>query len=116
MRPTAFISYSWDSDTHKKWVSDLGTRLRADGIDTKLDQWHAIPGDQLPHFMEREIRENQYVIIVCTPKYKVKSDDRKGGVGYEGDIMTPRCSLRRIIKSSFLFLRPSPGRTLRPLG
>ena len=28
------------------------------------------------------------MIIVCTPKYKERSDARKGGVGYEGDIMT----------------------------
>jgi len=38
--------------------------------------------------MESEIRRNDFVIIVCTPKYKVKSDTRTGGVGYEGDIMT----------------------------
>ena len=38
--------------------------------------------------MEREIRENDYVLIICTPNYKLKSDQRKGGVGYEGDIMT----------------------------
>lgn len=86
--PTAFISYSWDSDNHKQWVRDLSTRLRSNGVDVKLDQWHAVPGDQLPHFMEREIRENDYVLIVCTPNYKHKSDNRAGGVGYEGDIMT----------------------------
>jgi len=28
------------------------------------------------------------VLIVCTPKYKLRSDGRIGGVGYEGDIMT----------------------------
>ena len=38
--------------------------------------------------MEKEIRENNYVLIICTPNYKLKSDERKGGVGYEGDIMT----------------------------
>lgn len=86
--PTAFISYSWDNDPHKEWVAQLAARLRNDGVDTHLDQWHAIPGDQLPHFMEREIRENQFVIVVCTPNYKRKSDNRAGGVGYEGDIMT----------------------------
>ncbi|MCK5036508.1 MAG: toll/interleukin-1 receptor domain-containing protein [Candidatus Sabulitectum sp.] len=86
--PKAFMSYSWDGDEHKAWVSTLSTRLRADGVDVKLDQWHAIPGDQLPEFMEREIRENDFVIIVCTPKYKAKSDSRTGGVGYEGDVMT----------------------------
>jgi hypothetical protein len=86
--PTAFVSYSWDSDGHKEWVAKLATRLRADGIDVKLDQWHLVLGDQLPRFMEKEIQENDFVLIVCTPNYALKSDGRKGGVGYEGDIMT----------------------------
>lgn len=86
--PKTFISYSWDDDSHKDWVLQLATDLRNDGVETILDQWHAVPGDQLPAFMEREIRENDYVLIVCTPNYKLKSDQRKGGVGYEGDIMT----------------------------
>lgn len=86
--PKVFISYSWDSPVHKAWVKDLATRLRADGIDVTLDQWAAAPGDQLPKFMETAIRDNSYVVIICTPNYKKKSDERKGGVGYEGDIMT----------------------------
>jgi len=86
--PTAFISYSWDDEAHKEWVKQLATQLRHDGVDARLDHWHAVPGDQLPEFMEREIRQNDYVLIICTPKYKEKSDKRAGGVGYEGDIMT----------------------------
>ena len=86
--PKAFVSYSWDDAPHKERVATLATELRGDGIETMLDQWHAIPGDQLPAFMEKEIRENDYVLITCTPNYKLKTDERKGGVGYEGDIMT----------------------------
>lgn len=86
--PKAFVSYSWDDDFHKEWVAELATKLRSDGVETILDQWHAVPGDQLPAFMEKEIRENDYVLIICTPNYRQKSDQRKGGVGYEGDIMT----------------------------
>lgn len=85
---TAFISYSWDDDLHKEWVHSLAKRLRADGVDVMLDRWAAVPGDQLPAFMERAIRDNEFVIIVCTPRYKSRSDARQGGVGYEGDIMT----------------------------
>ena len=86
--PSAFVSYSWDDDIHKKWVADLATNLREDGVETTLDQWHAVPGDQLTSFMETEIREKAYVLIICTTNYRLKSDQRKGGVGYEGDIMT----------------------------
>lgn len=52
-----------------------------------LDQWSVGPGDQLPQFME-SLREHDFVLIICTPRYKQKSDGRIGGVGYEGHIMT----------------------------
>lgn len=85
--PTAFISYSWDTAEHREWVTAFGARLRSDGIDLSLDQWHLQPGDQIPFYMERSIRESDFVIIVCTPRYKQKSDARTGGVGYEGNII-----------------------------
>lgn len=86
--PRAFISYSRDSEEHKNWVRALATRLRGDGVETTLDQWHLVPGDQLPAFMERAVRDSDYVLIVCTPRYKERSENRIGGVGYEGDIIT----------------------------
>ena len=86
--PKAFFSYSWDDEQHKRWVANLATKLRDEGVETILDQWHTVPGDQLPEFMEREIRENDYVLIICTPNYRRKSETRTGGVGYEGHIMT----------------------------
>lgn len=84
----AFISYAWENEDVKKWVKNLATKLRSDGVDAKLDQWEVAPGDQLPHFMEKSVRDNDYVLIICSPVYKSKSENRQGGVGYEGDIMT----------------------------
>jgi TIR domain len=86
--PTCFISYSWDDDAHNSWVHAFASRLRNDGVETVLDKWHAMPGDQLPEFMERGIRENDFVLLICTPRYRAKADGRAGGVGYEGDITT----------------------------
>jgi hypothetical protein len=83
----AFISYSWDDQEHRFWVRSLATRLRADGVDVTLDQWHAAPGDQLPAFMARSIRLSDYVLLICTPVYRSKADSQLGGVGYEGDII-----------------------------
>jgi hypothetical protein len=55
--PKVFISYSWDSDDHRKWVQDFATRLRTEGgVDVTLDRWHAVPGDQLPQFMAKAVR------------------------------------------------------------
>ncbi len=53
------------------------------------------PGDQIPEFMERSIRDNDFVVIICTPRYRTRADGREGGVGYEGDIMTAEVMTRR---------------------
>jgi hypothetical protein len=86
--PTAFISYAWENGEHCGWVREFAARLRRDGIDAKIDQWETALGDQLPAFMEGAIANNDFVLIICTPKYRLRSDQRKGGVGYEGDIMS----------------------------
>jgi hypothetical protein len=86
--PTAFISYAWESEEIRNWVKSLAAQLRSDGIETLLDQWELVLGDQIPQFMERSVRNSDFVLIVCTPAYRVKSDGRIGGVGYEGDVMT----------------------------
>jgi hypothetical protein len=90
-----FISYSWDDDDHREWVRKFAIRLREDGIETILDRWHAVPGEQIPEFMERAVRESDFVLCICTPKYKDKSDQRGGGVGYEGDVMTGEVFINR---------------------
>jgi hypothetical protein len=41
--PRAFISYSQDSPEHKDRVLDLADRLRAHGIDARLDQYEVSP-------------------------------------------------------------------------
>lgn len=112
--PTAFISYSWDDDDHKAWVRGLATRLRVDGVDVTLDQWHVAPGDQLPQFMERAVRENDFVLIVCTPRYKERSDKRAGGVGYEGDIITSEVMTTRNQKKFIPILRRGDWQSAAP--
>jgi len=112
--PKTFVSYSWDGPTHKKWVKDLATRLRGDGVDVTLDQWKVVPGDQLPTFMETAIRENSHVLIICTPNYREKSDQRKGGVGYEGDIMTAEVLTQRNDRKFIAALRSGTWDTAMP--
>ncbi|GAB6147334.1 toll/interleukin-1 receptor domain-containing protein [Desulfocicer niacini] len=86
--PSVFISYSHDSQEHKKWVLDLATRLRNTGIDAALDQWDLKPGDDLPHFMEQNLASSDYVLMICTENYVKKANSGIGGVGYEKMIIT----------------------------
>jgi len=86
--PKVFISYSHDSQQHKRWVLDLATMLRDFGIDAVLDQWELGPGDDLPHFMETNLANCDRVVMVCTEKYVEKANSGAGGVGYEKMIIT----------------------------
>lgn len=85
--PTVFISYSWDSDKHRKWVSEFALFLRNAGANVLFDGDLKL-GQQMPKFMEQSIAVADYVIIVCTENYKVKADGRIGGVGYENNIIS----------------------------
>ncbi len=86
--PKVFVSYSHDSQEHKKWVLDFATRLRNTGVDAILDQWDLKPGDDLPHFMERNLTVADRVLMVCTERYVKKANTGAGGVGYEKMIIT----------------------------
>ncbi len=86
--PKVFISYSHDTQEHKKWVLDLATRLRGGGVDAIIDQWELRPGDDLPHFVETHLADSDYVIMVCTDRYVEKANKGVGGVGYEKMIIT----------------------------
>lgn len=110
----AFISYSWDGDDHKLWVRELATRLHSEGVTVKLDQWHLVPGDQLPQFMETAVRESDHVLVVCTRRYKERSDNRTGGVGYEGDIMSAEVMNTRNQRKFIPILRDAPWREAAP--
>jgi predicted transcriptional regulator len=86
--PKVFISYSHDSQEHKKWVLDLATRLRNNGIDAIIDMWELKAGDDIPHFMERNLENSTFVVMVCTKRYVEKANAGTGGVGYEKMIIT----------------------------
>ena len=86
--PRVFISYSHDTAIHKEWVLKFASTLRNRGIDAVLDQWDLIPGDDLPHFMETNLADSDYILMICTETYVQKANKGTGGVGYEKMIIT----------------------------
>ncbi|NJJ36745.1 TIR domain-containing protein [Clostridioides difficile] len=86
-----FISYSWTTQEHEKWVLSLAERLMNDGIETILDKWDLEEGHDKYKFMEKMVQDESInkVLIVCDKGYKEKADDRIGGVGTETQIITP---------------------------
>lgn len=81
--PRVMICYAWGTDDSKRWVVELGEKLRKDGVDLRADFWEVHPGDHLPHFMEVNIADSDFVLCICTPEYKKRFDERVDGVGYE---------------------------------
>jgi len=86
--PKIFISYSWDDEGHRAWVRRLAGDLRNHGLDILLDQWDVKPGSHIPAYMETSVREADYVVLVCTPKFAIKADKGRAGIGYEKAILT----------------------------
>jgi hypothetical protein len=89
--PKLFVSYSWTSQDHEKWVIDLATELVENGVDVILDKWHLKEGQDAHAFMEKMVTapDIKKVAIICDQVYAQKADRRSGGVGTETQIITP---------------------------
>jgi hypothetical protein len=88
MEKKLFIAYSWDDETHNEWVRNLADKLIENGVNVLLDQYEMKYGKSFTHFMEESIETSDKVIVVLTPNYKLKSNNRLGGVGYEQQIIS----------------------------
>lgn len=86
--PKAFISYAHNDLGYKEKVLQFALRLREEGVDVILDQWHLRPGQDMNHFMERSVRDADKVLLLLDPTYKQKADGRTGGVGIETQIVS----------------------------
>jgi len=93
-RPTVFISYSHDSDSHRERVLGLSERLRKDGIETSLDQYvPGTPTEGWPRWMLNQLDWARFVLVICTETYyrrfRGKEEGDKGkGADWEGQLIT----------------------------
>jgi tetratricopeptide (TPR) repeat protein len=75
--PKVFISYSHDSTEHKDRVLALSNRLRQDGVDATIDQYEASPPEGWPKWMEQQVRESHFVLVVCTELYLKRTEGKE---------------------------------------
>ena len=81
-----FLSYSWDSDTHREWVVKLTNTLRdRHGLNAVCDGVRNV--DNLYCMMVEEIRDSDKIIVVVTRQYTEKAHELKGGVGTETQLL-----------------------------
>ena len=90
--PTAFVTYSHETEEHNKRALDLASRLRADGIKCEIDAFQVSPPEGWPVWMQKRIQDSDFVISVCTEAYSqhFASDETSGqgkGVTWEGRLI-----------------------------
>lgn len=88
--PKIFISYSWSSPAHQKFVIDIAEKLTTDGIVVIIDKWDLKEGQDKYVFMEKMVTDPTMnkVLIFSDKKYTEKSDKKTGGVGTESQIIS----------------------------
>lgn len=114
--PVVFFSYSWDSESHKRWVLRLAATLIRNGVKILIDEWD-LPKFQndLYFFMERGIAQADHVIMVCTLNYASRANARRGGVGVESAIITGEFYEKAKPNKFIPIIRKERGRLLRCL-
>ena len=85
-RRVVFISYSWDSPSHKEWVAKLAKDLADNGIYVLLDEFLE-GGTTLSSFMELGIERAKKVLVIGTPNYREKCLGLSSGVAFEESII-----------------------------
>lgn len=82
--PKVFISYSYDSQLHEKWVEELMNNLRSNaGVNAIIDKCALSNSNDLDEIMISGFRDSDKVIIILTREYAKKADSDQGGVSFE---------------------------------
>ncbi len=81
--PDCFISYAWGDSDSERWVEhNLAADLAKAGVKVVLDRWeNARVGASVSRFVER-VASSTKVIVVGTPDYRVKYENREPMRGF----------------------------------
>lgn len=90
--PKVFISYSWSTPEHQDWVINLAEKLSSDGVEVVIDKWDLKEGQDKFNFMETMVKSGDIlrVLMILDKRYSEKAEERKGGVGTEAQIISPK--------------------------
>ncbi|HXU83152.1 MAG TPA: toll/interleukin-1 receptor domain-containing protein [Polyangia bacterium] len=94
-RPRVYISYSWNTEGMKTKAMALAEKLRARGIDSRLDLYHGqsrhgfLPPEDWTVWQQQEIVEADRVLVICSPEYHISlqaTDPSAWGGGVRNDV------------------------------
>ncbi len=90
--PKVFISYSHDSPTHADRILTFADRLGLTASRRFSTEYNPNPPEGWPRWMDRQIRDADFVLMVCTETYykRVMGEEEPGtglGVRWEGNLI-----------------------------
>ncbi|MBS0586675.1 MAG: TIR domain-containing protein [Proteobacteria bacterium] len=116
MNPTVrvFISYSHDTSEHRAFILAFANRLRGEGLDCQIDQYvPGFPPEGWQRWMENQIEQADFVLIVCTPVYlqRYRGNDPDGGrgVNFEGVVISQTLYDHYYRNTKFIPIIPGHG-------
>ncbi len=106
-RLRVFISYTHDSPEHGDRVLAFANRLVINGIDVALDQYEPSPAEGWPLWMERQLRECKFTLMICTVLYyrRVTGQETVNvglGVPWEGNVIYNSLYVNRAVNQKFI--------------
>lgn len=88
-----FITYSSsldskvNSEEHTAWIAHLAVLLDRCGVDVYWDHQDVHLGMDLAKYVETSIRTSDFVLLICTPTFAQRVNNREGVVGFENQII-----------------------------
>lgn len=79
--PKVFISYSHQGDAYESKILDFTNKLRSEGIDANVDLYEEAPAEGWPRWMENQIRQSDFVLVVSSKSYYDKCYSMTKGKG-----------------------------------
>jgi hypothetical protein len=120
--PKIFISYAHDTEQFADKVLAFANKLRENLIDANIDQYEECPPQGWPRWMENEIDNADFVLVICTSMYynrvKLYTSGEGKGVNWELNIIYQHlyencCSNLKFIP--VIFNECPSGHILKPL-
>jgi hypothetical protein len=111
--PTVFIQYARVDDDYRKLVKALADHLRQDGITSEADVYDRPPELGLQTWMERQIRDNAFVLVACSDANQRRFEKREepptgAGATWEAQLIIQELFENNLVNSRFIPV------TLRP--
>ena len=116
VRPKVFISYAHDPEdkAHRRRVLELAERLRSNRIDARIDQYMEDGPVEWPEWTERQIRDADLVLVVCTALYRAAFEDETPPGAKKGSKWEARFIRRHVyacdsVNDKFVAVLPEGG-------